>query len=140
MERHHWQKSLITAIDKTENATVHLLTCDWLRYDQSPPHPLLDEKRSAELRRIRQIFVPDLTLALHNLLMSHHRTHPPFLQRALNLSMVVAAQENHVYEEFFGRNGGPYRLIGYLDKIREASLAALEGGSGSAFNIASVHR
>ena len=135
MERHHWQKSLINAIDKTENATIHLLTCDWLRYDLDLPQGE-DDRRAAELRRIRQIFIPDLTLALHDVLMAHYSNYSAFLQRALNLSKVVAAQEHHVYEEFFGRSGNPYRLIGYLEKIREASLAVLEGRSGSAFQIA----
>lgn len=58
---------------------------------------------------------------------------PPFLQQALDLTKVVADEDNHVYEEFIHREGQPYRLIAYLDRVREASLAALESGSGSAF-------
>ena len=33
MEQHSWRKSLISAIEKTESATINLLTCDWLLYD-----------------------------------------------------------------------------------------------------------
>ncbi len=90
-------------------------------------------QRRKELRRIRQIFIPDLILRLHNLLMSQRHHFPALLQQALDLTKIVAAEENHVYEEFLGRDENPYRLIAYLERMREASLAALEGGSGNAF-------
>jgi len=61
----------------------------------------------------------------------HHFAH--LLQQALDLTKIVAAEDNHVYEEFFGSDENPYKLVAYLERIREAGLAALEGGSGSAF-------
>ncbi|ORX40632.1 nuclear pore protein 84/107 [Kockovaella imperatae] len=130
-EHFNWRKSLITAIDKTENATVTLLTCDWFRFDLRA-----EQQRMKELERIRQIFVPDLTVRLHDLLVAHKAHQPILLQRALDLSKVVAAEEYHVYQEFFGRSGGdPYRLSAYLERIREASLEALKSGSGAAFVV-----
>lgn len=90
-------------------------------------------QRRKELQRIRQIFIPDLILRLHNLLLSHRVHFPVLLQQALDLTKIVAAEEFHVYQEFLGRDDNPYRLIAYLERVREASLAALEGGSGSAF-------
>ena len=74
-------------------------------------------------------------MRLHDLLVTHKSHHPIFLQRALDLSKVVASEEYHVYEEFFGRAGDPYRLEAYLSNVREASLAALQSGSGSTFVV-----
>jgi nuclear pore complex protein Nup107 len=69
----------------------------------------------------------------------HRSTFPGLLQQALDLTKIVADEEYHCYEEFFGRGGGvddnPFRLVAYLEKVREAGMAALEGGSGSAFTI-----
>lgn len=85
-------------------------------------------ERKRELRRIRQIFIPDLVMRLHSLLMAHRQTFPHLLQQALDLTKIVASEEYQVYPEFFDREGEPYRLVAYLDRVREASLAALEGG------------
>ncbi len=60
------------------------------------------------------------------------------LQQALDLTKIVTAEDNHVYEEFFGRDDKPYRLLSYLDKIREASLAALKEGSGHPFKASAA--
>jgi nuclear pore complex protein Nup107 len=95
---------------------------------------VLGTQRTKELGRIRQI--PDLVLRLHTLLMSQRHLSPSLLQSALDLTKVVATEENHVYSEFFTWSGEPYRLVAYLDRVREASLAALESGSGSAFVVA----
>jgi len=94
---------------------------------------ILGSQRRKELRRIRQIFIPDLVHRLHNLLISQRHHFPQLLQQALDLTKIVAAEHNHVYEDFFGRDENPYRLIAYLERVREASLLVLEGGSGSAF-------
>jgi nuclear pore complex protein Nup107 len=98
--------------------------------------PRVGIQRTKELGRIRQIFIPDLVLRLHTLLMSQRHLSPSLLQSALDLTKVVATEENHVYSEFFTWSGEPYRLVAYLDRVREASLAALESGSGSAFVVA----
>ena len=92
-------------------------------------------QRSAELRRIRQIYIPDLVMRLHNLIVSQRHHSSSYLQRALDLSKIVAAEDNHVYEEFFGKEGSPYRLIAYLERVKEASLAVLETGSSNPFEI-----
>jgi hypothetical protein len=56
------------------------------------------------------------------------------LQQALNLTKLVAREELHVYEEFFGVDDRPYRLVAYLERVREASMASL-GGGGTAFVV-----
>jgi nuclear pore complex protein Nup107 len=91
-----------------------------------------------ELARIRQIFIPDLVLRLHTLVMSQRHLFPQLLQSALDLTKVVADEDNHVYPEFLSWDGEPYRLVAYLERVKEASLGALESGSGSAFGVRAV--
>lgn len=141
LEHHNWRKSLRTAIDRTHRATVELLTSDWLRFPLPPPlddsggmyadgSPAPHDARGLELARIRQIFVPDLVLRLHGLLVAHRSYFPDLLQLALDMTRTVAAEENHVYEEFLDMHGeGAARLAVYLERVREASLLILEGGS-----------
>ena len=80
------------------------------------------------MRRIRQIFVPDLVLRLHNLLMAHQSAIPELLAKALDLTKIVATEDHAVYAEFLGHEDDTYRLVAYLDKVREASLVSLARG------------
>lgn len=121
MEQHNWRKSVVDAIERTEVSTLDLLTSQWLRFDLETS----SSSRSSELARIRQVFIPDLVMRLHNLLMSNRHIHPPFLQHALDLTKIVADEDYHVYEEFFGKGDNPYRLVAYLERIRECSIEAL---------------
>lgn len=82
--------------------------------------------RRAELARIRQLFIPDMVMRLHALFLSQHIHAPIFVQKALDLSKIVAEEDNHVYQEFFGKGSNPFRLIAYLEKLRDASLLSLE--------------
>ncbi|ORY33501.1 putative nuclear pore complex protein [Naematelia encephala] len=136
MEWHNWQKSLGIAIERTHNATIDLLISDWLRFHVSSRTENSTQRRK-ELGAIRQIFIPDLVLRLHTLLMSHASRFPQLKQQALDLTKVVAAEENHIYEEFFGwgQEQGAGRLVVYLEKVREAGLEALKTESGSAFVV-----
>ena len=136
-DQHAWRKSLHAAVDKTHTQTCALLTASWLRFHVSQR----DERgitRRRELRRIRQIFVPDLVLRLHRQLVDNKNYLPDarLLQRALDLTKLVAAEQYHVYEEFLGRDDKPYRLVAYLESVREASLAALADGSSNPFVVA----
>lgn len=90
-------------------------------------------QRHKELKRIRQIFVPDLVMRMHERLTSNHTRFPRLLQAALDMCTLVAAQEHHVYEEFIGRDADASRLVNYLDHVREASMAALAAGSSDPF-------
>jgi nuclear pore complex protein Nup107 len=107
--------------------------CDY-GYVSSLGADFTDKARRAELARIRQIFIPDLVFRLHALLANHHAHAPSLLQQALNLVKIVADEGNHVYAEFFGRGSDPYRLTAYLDKVRSASLLALQA-SGTPFAV-----
>ena len=67
-------------------------------------------------------------MRLHNLLMTHQSAIPELLEKALNLTKIVASEEHSVYAEFLGHEDDTYRLVAYLDKVREASLVSLERG------------
>lgn len=124
------------------DSTVHLLTNDWLQFtvpksEISKSRPLCTvlkagtddwsgAQRKRELRRIRQIFIPDLIMRLHSLLLTHHQAFPVLLSKALDLTKTVASEDYGVYAEFLGQDNDTSRLASYLDKIREASLLSLE--------------
>lgn len=131
VEQHAWCKALLAAVDRVDADTRSLLTSSWLRF------PATGARRK-ELRRIRQIFIPDLVLRLHHRLVDNRGTLPDarLLQRALDLTKLVAAEEYHVYDEFLGRDQNPFRLVAYLEQVREASLAALEDGGTDPFVVA----
>jgi nuclear pore complex protein Nup107 len=69
-------------------------------------------------------------MRLHNLLMTHQSAIPELLDKALNLTKIVASEEHSVYAEFLGHEDDTYRLVAYLDEVREASLVSLERGGG----------
>ena len=117
---------------------------------------LVADRRGRELARIRQIFIPDLILRLHELLVSS-RTHlpecvlrlfpltrasshdmaylfPPLfsnVRHALLLANVVADSRYMLFTEFAGENGR--RLSEYLGAVRSAVLAGLEHGGSDPF-------
>lgn len=117
---------------------------------------LVADRRARELARIRQLFIPELILRLHGLLVSS-RTHIPecvllfpphsrvlianhhffpFLcssnvRHALLLANVVADSRYMLFTEFAGENGR--RLREYLAAVRTAVLAGLEHGGSDPF-------
>jgi nuclear pore complex protein Nup107 len=58
--------------------------------------------------------------------MSHQEAIPGLLEKALYLTKIVASEEHSVYAEFLGHEDDTYRLVAYLDRIREASQVSLE--------------
>jgi len=107
-----------------------------------------------ELARIRQVFVPELILRLHMLLVSS-RIHilecvlilsvrfpsalsSPFLfisnvRHALCLANIVADSRYMLFTGFSGENGR--RLREYLAAVRTAMLAGLEHGGSDPFRV-----
>lgn len=131
VEQHAWAKRLLSGIEHVADLTRDLLSSHWLAFhlDRSD----YNRTRRQELRRIRQIFVPDLVMRLHTLLVEHHTRFPQLLQAALDMCVLVASQEHGVYEEFIGRDADASRLVAYLDHVREASMSALAAGSADPF-------
>jgi nuclear pore complex protein Nup107 len=113
------------------------------------------DRRVRELARIRQVFVPELILRLHSLLVSSRtyipecvlisvplrlRSHPHEIfcfvfisnvRHALFLANIVADSRYMLFTEFAGENGR--RLKEYLAVVRTAVLAGLEYGGSDPF-------
>jgi nuclear pore complex protein Nup107 len=161
-----WIQGLVSS---ARDQIVKLLTTDWLVPEAEIPagallsthfffhsldNALIADRRVRELARIRQVFVPELILRLHMLLVSS-RTHipecvlilsvcfpfvltSPFLfisnvRYALYLANIVADSRYMLFTEFSGENGR--RLKEYLAAVRAAVLAGLEHGGSDPFRV-----
>ncbi|KAL1412723.1 Nucleoporin nup84 [Vanrija albida] len=130
VEQLNWRKRLFSVIEQVNSDTRDLLISDWLNFPVQSRSTYSTQRRK-ELRRIRQIFIPDLVLRLHAQLMDNKQLFPQLLQTAIDMTKLVADEEHKVYVEFLGQDNKPYRLVAYLDRVREASMAVLEGGSSN---------
>lgn len=117
-------------------ATIRLLWIESGRFVINLHNLTSDTRRRSELRRIRHIFIPDLVVRLHQLLFQTRSLFPSYvswpdksddsnLQRALDLTKLVADERLHIYEEFMGSRTQPVRLMRYLDLVRVAATALL---------------
>lgn len=130
VEQLNWRKRLFQVIDQVNGDTRELLISDWLNFPIQSRSTYSTQRRK-ELRRIRQIFIPDLVLRLHAQLMDNRGLFPQLLQTALDMTKLVADEQHKVYVEFLGQDNKPYRLVAYLDRVRESSMAVLQGGSSN---------
>lgn len=156
-------------VSSAHEQIVKLLTTDWLVPETETPtstshpiHYLCDfcsswggvfaaDRRARELARIRLLFVPELILRLHTLLISSRMhipecvsflflrepirpnpvLYPRNVRRALRLVNIVADSRYMLYTEFAGENGR--RLKEYLGAVRTAVLVGLEHGGSDPF-------
>ncbi|KAI0259467.1 nuclear pore protein 84/107 [Gloeopeniophorella convolvens] len=123
-----WLKDYSGLISSAREQILKVLTTDWLVPDpETPP----TDRRARELARIRQIFVPELILRLHVLLVNSRAHIPENVRHALRLANVVADSRYMLFTEFAGENGR--RLKEYLGAVRTAVLAGLEHGGSDPF-------
>ncbi|KAH9971849.1 nuclear pore protein 84/107 [Lactifluus volemus] len=123
-----WLRDYGNLVSSGHEQILKLLTTDWLVPDAEIP---ATDRRSRELTRIRQLFIPELILRLHTLLLSS-RTHiPDNVRHALSLANTVADSRYMLFTEFAGENGR--RLKEYLAAVRTAMLAGLEHGGSDPF-------
>ncbi|KAG1856995.1 nuclear pore protein 84/107 [Suillus subalutaceus] len=122
-----WLSDYKGLMDQAYDAVVKLLTSDWMMPDET------GDRRSRELTRVRQIYVPELILRLHVMLYASREHVPENLKRALELANVVADSRYKLYDDFLHLDGR--RLGEYLDAVRRATIAGLEGGGSDPFKI-----
>ena len=119
-----------------------------------------ESRRQFELIRIRQIYVPELIIRLHNMLFTSRQMIPeyvdcslcfiPFtycrpisffffrnLSRALKLVNIVADSRYRLYDDFKGVGGRS--LSDYLGAVRQAILGGLENGGSDPFRVVTAH-
>lgn len=92
------------------------------------------DRRSRDLIRIRQIYIPELVIRLHLLLVSARQIPGhAYLKRALELVNVVADSRYRIYDDFVDQEGR--KLGDYLAAVRDAILGGLEGGGSDPLRV-----
>ncbi|KAG2346195.1 hypothetical protein BDR05DRAFT_959792 [Suillus weaverae] len=122
-----WLSDYTGLMDQAYDVIVKLLTSDWMMLDET------GDRRSRELTRVRQIYVPELILRLHVVLYASREHVPENLKRALKLANIVADSRYELYDDFLHLDGR--RLGEYLDAVRRATIAGLEGGGSDPFKV-----
>ncbi|OCH90763.1 nuclear pore protein 84/107 [Obba rivulosa] len=128
--RAEWLEEYKTLLEQAHEQVVKLLTTEWLVSDVEESG---GDRRRLELIRTRQIYIPELVIRLHSLLVASRSKIPENLKHALQLANVVADSRYKLYEDFINQDGR--RLGDYLGAVRQAILAGLEGGGSDPFRI-----
>ncbi|KAG6828732.1 hypothetical protein H0H92_006920 [Tricholoma furcatifolium] len=128
-----WLSDYRGIIDQAHDQITKLLESEWLVTDVEAPG---GNRRRRELIRVRQIYVPELIIRLHSLLVGSRHHIKENLRRALELANVVADSRYKLYEDFVNQDGR--RLGDYLGAVRQAVLAGLEGGGSDPFRVLST--
>ncbi|KAG1854566.1 hypothetical protein F4604DRAFT_1801736, partial [Suillus subluteus] len=89
-----WLSDYKGLMNQAYDAVVKLLTSNWMIPDGT------GERRSCELTRVRQIYVPEFILRLHVMLYASREHVPGNLKRALELADIVADSRYKLYDDF----------------------------------------
>jgi nuclear pore complex protein Nup107 len=112
-----------------------------------------DRRRERELDRIRRIYIPELILRLHNVLLDSRHRIPEYvcylqfkkphahtgggyrsMRHVLDLVNIVADARYGLHEVFGATEEGGGRPLGtYLDAVRRAMLTRVEFGGSDPF-------
>ncbi|KAI0067354.1 hypothetical protein BV25DRAFT_1877263 [Artomyces pyxidatus] len=130
--RSAWLRDYRGLIEQAHELIIKLLTTDWLVPESEP---IGRERHHRELTRIRQLYIPELILRLHVMLLSSRDRIPENVKHVLNLANIVADSRYRLYEDFAGQNGR--RLGDYLTAVRQAVIAGLEHGGSDPFQVVS---
>jgi len=128
MEALEWRKQYSITLDNVREACENLFTSGWLTAMEDE----YDERRSRETERIRQIYIPELVIRLHQELYVSRRLFPGNLRHIFRLTTIVADDRYTLYRDFV--SGGKNRLDEYLGTVRSAALAVLDDGSKDPFS------
>nr|KAJ3417764.1 Nucleoporin nup84 [Polyrhizophydium stewartii] len=90
----------------------------------APTHSVA-EQRELELELVRSIYVPEIVMWMHQILLQTHTIVPGNLEESLKLANVVAGSAgSDMYEQFKRSN----KLGLFMRAMRESALAMLEAG------------
>ncbi|TFY52382.1 hypothetical protein EVJ58_g10050 [Rhodofomes roseus] len=128
-----WLEDYKLLLQQAREQVLKLLTNDWLIIDAE--RTAVDRRRR-ELIRIRQIYIPELIIRLHALLVASRSKMPENLKHALMLANIVADSRYKLTEDFVSQEGR--RLGDYLGAVRQAILAGLEAGGSDPFRIVTL--
>ncbi|KXN92482.1 hypothetical protein AN958_07429 [Leucoagaricus sp. SymC.cos] len=127
-----WLAEYRGLIDQVYDQITKLLTSEWLVTNEQNG----SDRRRRELVRIRQIYVPELIIRLHSLLVASKSFIPENLRSAFELVNIVADSRYRIYEDFI--NEGGRKMSDYLGAVRQAALAGVEGGGSDPFRVLTV--
>ncbi|TBU27484.1 107-domain-containing protein [Dichomitus squalens] len=113
---------------------IKLLTTDWLMSDAEVHN---GDRRRRDLSRIRQIYIPELIIRLHSILVGSRSRIPENIKHALSLVNIVADSRYRLHEDFSKQDGR--RLGDSLGAVRQAVLAGLECGGSDPSRILTVY-
>ncbi|KAF4588314.1 Nucleoporin nup84 [Pleurotus pulmonarius] len=125
-----WLKDYAGLIDTAHEKIVKLLTSEWLVSDVDV---ITNDRRRRGLVRIRQLYIPELIIRLHHILVSSRHKIPSNAKLALKLANVVADSRYKLYDDFVGEGGIP--LSEYLGAVRQAIIGGLEGGGSDPLRL-----
>ncbi|RPD76536.1 hypothetical protein L226DRAFT_460097 [Lentinus tigrinus ALCF2SS1-7] len=128
-----WLNDYKGLIDQAREDTIKLLTTDWLMSEVEVNN---GDRRRRDLARIRQIYIPELIIRLHSIMVNSRSRIPENIKNALSLVNIVADSRYRLYDDFSSQDGR--RLGDYLGAVRQAVLAGLEGGGSDPFRVLSV--
>ncbi|KAF6745641.1 nuclear pore complex protein [Ephemerocybe angulata] len=129
-ERAGWLSQYRNSIDQAHEQVTTLLTTEWLVPNETEVK--LADRRTRELLRIRQLYIPEIIFRLHFILINSRQWIPENLKRALKLADIVADSRYKLYDDFV-KPDGPERLGKYLRAVKEAFVAGLEKGGSDPF-------
>lgn len=95
-----------------------------------------DRQHLRELERLRTIYIPELLLRLHTLLLESRQYIPENVRHALNLVNIVADERYGVYQAFGAGEEG--RLERYLLDVHAALGMGVEGGGSDVLRVVRV--
>jgi nuclear pore complex protein Nup107 len=133
LEAHTWREALSSVLATAKEASLEVLTGDWLKLAQADDDEVdatanreEAERRLVELARIRQIYIPELILRLHFMFFDTREVLGGESLRFIivDLPILVADERYRLYLEFVTREGGN-RLKEYLEHVRRANIESL---------------
>ncbi|EJD49593.1 hypothetical protein AURDEDRAFT_161152 [Auricularia subglabra TFB-10046 SS5] len=128
-----WIREYSNRIDLLRERTVKLLEERWLlplkEYEPGKYPCARSNKRREELNMVRQIYIPELVIRLHAVLMNSRHLIPRNIRAALELANVVADSRHGLADEFFGSATDRNKLPDYLAAVRAAAIEGMALGN-----------
>ena len=115
-----WKQELKDLTETTVDLFSKLLagTIFGTEFDSS----IVDPGKLEELKIMRSLYIPELVMWLHHLLLSTHDIHPHYLEASMDLANLVAGSVGNGLFEAFIQAG---KLDLFLRAMRDSSLVAL---------------
>ncbi|ELU41262.1 nuclear pore complex protein [Rhizoctonia solani AG-1 IA] len=132
VEQREWEQQYKSVLDDYYEMAIELLRVYWLglEYSDSSEWKCLiwggTKREKVEQMRIRQIYVPEIVLALHRELYNSRDIFPANLRKVLQLPNIIADSRYSIFRDFVSPDGN--RMPEYLAGVREAGIAVLGAG------------